>query len=507
MPNKSSTILQSLPFHLLDKHIIEGKQDTHAIIDSEIVYTYGELFQQVMSFIASHEELLHLKQGSHILCLLEDGVELVVVIIALMRIGLVPCITNPNLPQNAYKSIMDISSPALVIGELTLKEKFLTDFVKWKIPYYFIGQIINEKSTCAYPLFETKPLDSAFGLFTSGTTGQPNLVIHRQQDPLITAENYVRHVLKLTSQDILFSTSKLFFAYGLNSLLFALMHGGTAILSLRINSLEDIWQTIIAYKPSIIFSVPTMYQRLLGSTLTPKKLDNVRLCISAGEHLPVSLLQMWQKKFGLPIFDGIGTTEVLSTFISNTQDDFRPGSTGKPITGFQIEIRDEQNLKTPSGKIGHLWIKGDTHPTEYYNNAKISAERFTDGWFNTYDMFSQDLDGFYYYHGRANDLIKCGGIWIYPHRIEEILNTHPLVLESVVVGRSQNGLMRPEAFVVLNKPADNEASLTEELKKICKERCSRYEYPHSIHFVKSIPQTATGKIQRYKFREVSYEPN
>ena len=345
----------------------------------------------------------------------------------------------------------------------------------------------------------------AFGLFTSGTTGKPNLIIHRHKDPVITIKNYVLNTLSMTANDVLFSTSKLFFAYGLNSLLYALYHGATAILSPTENSLEIIWRIINALKPTIIFSVPTMYSRLLECSHSPKSMSHVRLCVSAGEHLPSSLLEKWQDQLNVSIIDGIGTTEILSTFISNTPSIFSKNSTGKLVSGFSAEIRDENNRVLPIGEIGILWIRGDTYPSAYINNSAMSQDRFVNGWFKTYDLFSCCQFGFYYYHGRASDLIKCGGIWIFPHRIEAILNAHPNIRESAVVCHEYNGLQRPIAYIVLRNKGENFDELTSELKRQCKEKSSKYEYPHMIYVVDDIPKTVTGKLQRYKLRENNYD--
>lgn len=477
-------IRNNLVWSLLDKHLSSGRGEAVALRSEARAITYQELSQQVMHFIAQHQSFLDAPKGTLVMCLLEDSIESVVALLALMRLGLIPCIVNPNLTDKLYDDYLEIAKPGLVFSSTTLT--------------------VQPVGEAVYPSEITPVTEEAgaFGLFTSGTTGRPNLIIHRHQDPLITVKNYVQNTLQIESKDVIFSTSKLFFAYGLNSLFFALIHGATAILSPKNHSLEKIWHIITHDKPSLFFSVPTQYLRLLEHEAVPECIKHVRLCISAGEHLPASLHQRWQAKFNLGIIDGIGTTEMLSTFITNTPKVFRNGSTGQLVPGFQAEIRDEKNEKVAMGEIGILWIKGETYPCCYVNHAAISNDRFVEGWFKTYDLFSMDADGFYYYHGRASDLIKCGGVWIFPHHIEAVLNQHPQVLESAVVGEYQHGLLRPVAYVVLKTDHANQ-TLMAELKKQCKEKCSKHEYPHMIYVVNEIPKTATGKLQRYLLRTKS----
>lgn len=495
-----SSEMNNLSWLLLEQHHLSERAHQIAIIDDHHSITYRELHEHVIGFITQHPSIFALPVGSRVLCLYNDSISAVVIFLALLRGGLVPCMVNPNLPMGAYDKYLQLTAPSYILADSSHLNKLECLLISKHIPFCNVSENTTTASDDDYPIKPVEPLSDAFGLFTSGTTGQPNLVVHRHQDPWFMNRNYGQHVLNINDSDILFSTSKLFFAYGLNNILFALIHGITGILSPQTNALDIIWKKINQYKPSIIFSVPTVYLRLLDHPDLPTGLEHVRLCISAGEHLPTSLYQRWKQRFNLPIIDGIGTTEILSTFISNTPEHSQEGSTGKIVPGFIAEIRNEYDHILPANEIGVLWIKGDTYPTAYLNQPEMTRKRFMDGWFKTYDLFSCDENGFYHYHGRANDLIKCGGIWIFPHRIETILNSHPLVIESAVVGVQQEGLLRPAAYIVLKQPVEDSNALISQLKHQCQQKCSKHEYPHLVYFVNNIPKTPTGKLQRYQLQ-------
>lgn len=211
-------------------------------------------------------------------------------------------------------------------------------------------------------------------------------------------------------------------------------------------------------------------------------------------------------RFKEPILDGIGTTEILSTFISNSKSQFKMNSTGKLVSGFIAKLCDEMGESVKFGEVGMLWVKGDTYQSFYYKNQKLTEKHFHQGWFNTYDLFSQDEDGYYFYHGRANDLIKSGGVWIYPYKIEEIILKHAGIADCLVVGQEQyDGLCRPVAYIVAKDDVEDLEGIAESVKKLCKEKLSRLEYPHLVYFVKMIPKTATGKKKRYLLQGESIE--
>ncbi|MEE2746322.1 MAG: benzoate-CoA ligase family protein, partial [Pseudomonadota bacterium] len=349
----------------------------------------------------------------------------------------------------------------------------------------------------------TGPQDDCFWLYSSGSTGNPKGVIHAHKDMVITSQRYAVETLNMTSSDINFSAAKLFFAYGLgNAMTFPLWVGGKAILFSGPPSPKDMHEIIERFKPTIYYGVPTLYAAQLKTLeIDEVDLSSIRLCISAGEALPPDLLKRWQEKTGLPLLDGIGTTEILHIFLSNKENDYKPGASGKPVPGYEGKVVDEKGNSVPVGETGNLMIKGDSLLKEYWQNPEKTSESLRGEWMYTGDTYYQDSDGFFFCCGRSDDMLKVGGIWCSPVEIENKLVEHSKVLEAAIVGRAdQNELIKPEAFVVLNDPNEASDTLSNELLDHCKNGLARYKYPRWINFVDDLPKTATGKIQRFRLR-------
>jgi acyl-coenzyme A synthetase/AMP-(fatty) acid ligase len=230
-------------------------------------------------------------------------------------------------------------------------------------------------------------------------------------------------------------------------------------------------------------------------------LSCLRACVSAGEALPADIFRRWKEQAGCLILDGIGSTEALHIFISNRADDYRPGCSGRPVPGYEAIILDDAGKEVPAGDSGHLMIRGPSTAKYYWNNPEKTKTTMVDGWLNTGDTYYRDKDGYFYYCGRNDDMLKVGGIWCSPFEIEAKLIEHPKVLEAAVVGRADDdGNVKPAAFVVLSDPEDSGDDLSEELRQHCKSGLAKYKYPRWFSFVEQLPKTATGKIQRYKLR-------
>jgi benzoate-CoA ligase family protein len=306
---------------------------------------------------------------------------------------------------------------------------------------------------------------------------------------------------------VFFSAAKLFFAYGHgNGMTFPLWVGGTAILSDERPSPAMTFGMIEKFKPTLYFGVPTLYAaQLQALEQTRPDLSSIRACVSAGEALPPDIFRRWKEKTGLIILDGIGSTEALHIFIGNRLDDYKPGTSGKVVPGYQARIVDEAGKPVAAGQSGKLWIKGDSTAKYYWNNPAKTAETMVDGWLNTGDTYSRDADGYFTYGGRSDDMLKVGGIWCSPFEIEARLIEHELVLEAAIVGRAdQDGLIKPEAYIVLKQTDTVETSaeaLRQALLDHCKSGLAPYKYPRWINFVTELPKTATGKIQRFKLRQ------
>jgi len=350
------------------------------------------------------------------------------------------------------------------------------------------------------------PEEDCFWLYSSGTTGGPKGVVHAHKDIVITCQHYAVGILGINKDDICFSAAKLFFAYGLgNAMTFPLWVGAEAILFSGPPTPDSCHEIIEKYKPTIFYGVPTLYAAQLKSMASTKNkepnLSSIRVCTSAGEALPPDLLKRWVEKTGIPLLDGIGTTEILHIFLSNQIGNVKPGSSGLVVPGYEGKVVDNNRQEVSRGETGDLMIKGDSLLKHYWRNPEKTAESLFDGWMYTGDTYYQDEDNFFFCCGRSDDMLKVGGIWCSPVEIENTLVEHPKVLEAAIVGREDDEqLVKPEAFVVLNDPNHAGNELKDELLEHCKNNLARYKYPRWFNFVDDLPKTATGKIQRFRLR-------
>ncbi|MDE3228818.1 MAG: benzoate-CoA ligase family protein [Chloroflexota bacterium] len=351
---------------------------------------------------------------------------------------------------------------------------------------------------------KTSKDDSAFWLYSSGSTGFPKGCVHLQHDMTYCTEYYGKPILGIGPDDIAFSSSKLFFAYGLgNGLYFPFGVGATAVHHPGRPAPEDIFNVVQQTRPTIFYSVPTVYASMLALPDAEKRFDfsSVRRCVSAGEALPADILRRWQDRFHVDILDGIGSTEILHIFISNRPGDIRPGSTGKIVPGYEARIVDENGAPTPTGEMGTLHISGESTTAYYWNKHEKTRDVIQGRWISTGDTYYQDEDGYYWYAGRADDMLRVGGRWVSPAEVEGALIAHPAVLEVALIGApDENQLIKPKAYVVLAQGYEPSAALTEELKAYSREQVAPYKAPHTIEFIPELPKTATGKIQRFMLR-------
>jgi benzoate-CoA ligase len=329
-------------------------------------------------------------------------------------------------------------------------------------------------------------------------------VVHLQHDILYTCETYAAKVLGIQADDRTFSTTKLFHAYGLgNNLTFPLWAGATSILLSGRPAPSSVLKTIAEERPTLFFSAPTLYNAMLNfDGFDTFDLSSVRHCVSAAESLPAEVWRRWKERTGLPILDGIGSTEMLHIYCSNRPGDVRPGSSGLPVPGYEIKLLDDEGRPVSQGAAGELHVKGDSALALYWAQHEKTKRSILGEWFASGDRYRQDEEGHYWYEGRTDDLIKISGLWVSPMDIEAALIEHPVVAESAVVGFTDaDGLTKIRAFVVL-KGARATAELGAELQEHSKSKLQRFQYPHDIVFVDDLPKTVTGKIQRYKLRAV-----
>jgi benzoate-CoA ligase family protein len=321
---------------------------------------------------------------------------------------------------------------------------------------------------------------------------------------VVTSQRCGVETLCIEEQDICFSASKLFFAYGLgNGMSFPLWVGGSTVLYDGPPTPDSTFEMIERCKPTVYFGVPTLYAAQLQALISQfPDLSSVRFCVSAGEALPPDIFQRWRQQTDLTILDGIGSTETLHMFICNRLDDVRAGSSGRPVPGCEAKIVDETGAEVATNEVGQLLIRGDSTARCYWNRPEKTAETMVRGWLKTGDTYIKDDEGYYHYCGRDDDMLKVGGIWCSPFEIEGRLIEHPAVLEvAVVAQRDEANLVKPAAHIVLTDGARGGVDFEQELREHCKQGLAPYKYPRWFYFVDDLPKTATGKIQRFKLRK------
>jgi benzoate-CoA ligase len=350
----------------------------------------------------------------------------------------------------------------------------------------------------------TGPEDIGFWLYSSGSTGRPKGTVHTHANPYWTAELYAKPVLGMTEGDHCFSAAKLFFAYGLgNGLSFPLSVGASVLLMAERPTPDAVFKRWTEGKPTLFFGAPTGYAGMLASPKLPKPGEvSLRLCSSAGEALPKDIGERFTAHYGCEIIDGIGSTEMLHIFLSNSPGRVAYGTTGQPVPGYEVELRGEDGRLVADGEIGDLYVRGPSAALLYWSNRAKSSETFQGAWTKTGDKYLRDAAGNYVYAGRSDDMLKVSGQYVSPFEVEATLVKHPAVLEAALIGTpDENGLTRSKAFVVLKAGQSATPALEGELKAFVKGELAPHKYPRSIEFIAELPKTATGKIQRFKLRE------
>jgi len=502
----------AVPF--IDRHLEEGRAGKVAIRTNHgAEVTYGELAEQVNRAGNALRDL-GVAPGDRLLMVVKDCPEFFYAFWGAIKAGIVPVPLNTLLRTKDYAFMIEDSACAGVLyspeyaAEVEPALDAATPGPAIRLRVEGEGDTFQARIAAASPHLDpaaTGPLDDAFWLYSSGSTGNPKGAIHRQRDMVVTSELYGVETLGVRPDDVCFSAAKLFFAYGLgNAMTFPLWVGGTSVLFDGRPTPETTFAMVDRFEATIFFGVPTLYAaQLAGMDELAPDLSSLRVCVSAGEALPEDIFRRWKERTGLTILDGIGSTELLHIFISNRLDDTRPGSSGRPVPGYEARIVDEQGEEVEPGVAGRLLMRGDSAARAYWNNPeKTAATMLPGGWLNTGDTYVRDPDGYFFYQGRSDDMMKVGGIWTSPFEIEAKLIEHPQVLEAAVVARADDaGLVKPEAWIVLTDPAQAGDELVAELKELCKRGLAPYKYPRWWHFVTELPKTATGKIQRFRLRD------
>jgi benzoate-CoA ligase family protein len=487
---------------LLDRNLKAGRESKVAIHSSSGDVTYGQLFKLSCGAARSLLEM-GVRREERVLIAGYDSPGWVAAFLGAIRIGAVPVPVNPLLQRSAdYDHYIEDSLARVVVVDTNTEEKLqpTVNAAHHKPRVLRSEHIRPESEIDAAP---TRKDDMAFWLYSSGSTGKPKAVVHLQHDIPYTCVTYAEQVLAITERDTTFSTTGLFHAYGFgNNLTFPYWVGASTVLHAGRHTPQTVLDTIEKRKPTLFFSAPTLYNAILNfEGAKGRDLKSVRHCVAAAESLPAEVWRRWKDAFGLIILDGVGSTEMLHIYCSNRLDDVRPGSSGKPVPGYELKILDEHGEPVAKGEAGDLYVKGDSALALYWAQHEKSKRSILGEWFFTGDRYRVDEDGYYWYEGRSDDMIKVSGLWVSPIEIESALLEHPAVTESAVVGLSLEGFTKIKAFVIARPDAVTGDSLTQELQEHCKSRLQRYQYPHVIEFVTELPKTVTGKIQRYKLRD------
>ncbi len=498
----------------VDDNIVQGRGKKIAIYYQDQQFTYQDVFERVNRTGNALKEL-GLEIENRVLLILPDSPEFAFSFFGAIKIGAVPIAINPWMKTKDYEYLLnDSRARATIVHDSVLPEiEPIRDRCRYLKHVIVVGKpkgkalsyesLLNKASDKLEPEATNKD-DIAWWGYTSGSTGYPKGAVHLQHDMITITDLFVKPVLGMREDDICFSASKLFFAYGLgNSLYFPFRFGASTVLWPERPDPEKTLQAIEKYKPTFFFSVPTLYARLLR---IEKKYDlsSLRICLSSGEPLPPALFNQWKEKFGQELLDVVGSTEATHDFLANRPGRAKPGSSGEVTPAFEAKIVNEEGQEIPVGEVGNLFVKGDANAPYYWNKHEQTKVTMLGEWLKTGDTYYRDEAGYYWYCGRSDDMLKVGGLWVSPIEIENTLMEHPSVLEAAVIGNQDaDGLIKPKAYIVLKsefKPSDE---LKTELQTHVKNKLAPYKYPRWVEFVEDLPKTVTGKIQRFRLRNGS----
>jgi benzoate-CoA ligase len=499
---------------LLDGNLEAGRGEQPALLTVDGAVTYQEL-AGLTGAVASYLTMLGIEREQRILMILDDSPAFPAVFLGAMRIGAVPVPVNPMDRVDNYAYYLDDSYAKVLFVEGSLLEALapvlaarpgLHVVVVDGDPGPYASFVSFDAAHTAElgPPLDTHREDMAFWLYSSGSTGRPKGVVHAHGDIAVTVDRYARNVLRISADDVCYSTTKLFHAYGLgNSLSFPLSVGACSTLVKGRSTPDRIFETLGRVHPTLFFSVPALYAAMVkapgGSDVD---FSSVRACVSAAEALPAAVLARWQALTGVAILDGIGSTEMLHIYCSNTLADLAPGTSGRPVPGYELRLVNEQGIEVGAGEAGDLMVRGESCAAYYWHQREKTRYCMRGEWFHTGDRYVVDGDGHFVYQGRSDDMIKVGGLWVSPADVEGCLVKHPAVSEAAVIGVRVDDVSRIKAFVICASGAAAEPdALADELREWCKGNLRRYEYPHVVEFVEDLPRTPTGKVQRYKLRE------
>jgi 2-aminobenzoate-CoA ligase len=496
---------------LTDRMVEKGFGDRTALIGNGRQRTYKELADWTNRLANALTQDFGLKPGERVLIRSGNNPAMVAAWLAVTKAGGVAVNTMPMLRARELSKIVDKAEVRLALVDTRMTDELIScanasRFLKTVIGFDGTANHDGELDRIAlnkpvtYEPVATGRDDVALLGFTSGTTGMPKATMHFHRDILAIADGYAANVLKVTPDDVFVGSPPLAFTFGLGGLaVFPLRFGATATL-IETASPPNLIDIIQTHKATICFTAPTAYRAMMAAMDEGANLSSLRVAVSAGETLPAPTFEAWTRKTGVPILDGIGSTEMLHIFISNTLDDARPGSTGVPVPGYEAKIVDDAMNELPRGEVGNLAVRGPTGCR--YLADERQANYVRDGWNLTGDAFVQDAEGRFHFAARADDMIVSAGYNIAGPEVEEALLTHAAVAECGVVGAPDPDRGQiVKAFVVLAAGYNASDDTARDLQEHVKKTIAPYKYPRAVEFIDALPKTQTGKVQRFRLRD------
>ncbi|HKQ99817.1 MAG TPA: benzoate-CoA ligase family protein [Pyrinomonadaceae bacterium] len=500
--------------YFLYHNVEEGRENKTCLYYRDETYTYGETVK--MSNRAGNAlRASGLDLEDRVLIVLPDCPEFVWTWFGASRIGAVITMVNPLLPAEDYRYYLEYTRARVAVIHESLLKNFeeaasTARYLRSTLvvgsecgPFQSFDKVVNSQpDECERA--DTHRDDIAIWLFTSGSTGHPKGAVHLHHDLPFNTEVFAKRTVGVRENDLTVSVPKLFFGYATGTnLLFPFAVGGATALFSERSTPEKLFEVIERYRPTVLTTVPTMINAMLNAEGgAGKDLSCLRFCYSAGEALPVELYTRWMETFGVEICDGIGSAEMFHIYITNRPGDVKPGSLGRVVEGYEARIVDAEGQEVPTGEMGTLKIKGDSAALCYWNAHEKSKETFAGDWCTTGDQFHTDEEGYYWYHGRTDDMLKVSGVFVAPAEIENCLLQHEAVMEAAVVGHdSGDGLVKPKAFIVLREGQSAGEALERGIQEFVKSRLALYKYPRWVEFVSSLPKNDRGKIDRKKLKQ------
>ncbi len=511
--------------YFLYHNLEEGRENKVCLYFNDQTFTYGEAARK-SNATGNALRMLGVRMEDRVLMVLPDCPEFVWTWFGAARIGAVIAMVNPLLPADDYRYYLNYTrARAAIVHEAFLKPfaeaaahaEYLRAVLvvgdeetidaqsmvsRCLINSISFAEVVGSQST-ACRAADTHRDDVAIWLFTSGSTGHPKGAVHLQHDLPYNTEVFAKRTMGVNENDLTVSVPKLFFGYATGTnLLFPFAVGGATALFAERSTPEKMFEVIERYRPTILTTVPTMINSMLNlENANAHDLSSIRFCYSAGEALPVEIYHRWKHTFGVEICDGIGSAEMFHIYITNRPGDVKPGSLGRIVEGYEAKIVDADENEVPVGEMGTLKIKGDSAALCYWNAHEKSKQTFAGDWCTTGDQFHVDEHGYYWYHGRTDEMLKVSGIFVAPAEIENCLLQHEAVAECAVVGHEDNdGLVKPKAFIVTHDSNQANQALAEEVKLFVKSKLAAYKYPRWIEFVDSLPKNDRGKVDRKLLR-------